>query len=52
MKPDKTYKMSKQLKTLLALMPFPNKETKSAWKKNMIAAEIHAKSVERVMMDR
>jgi hypothetical protein len=40
MKRDKNYKMSKRLKTLLALLPFKNKEARNSFKNNMIDAEI------------
>lgn len=44
-----TYKMSKPLKVSLALSKFKDAHQKGAWKKAMIAVEIHAKSVERVI---
>jgi len=50
MKRTATYKMSKQLKTMLALMKFENNEERSRFKQRMINAEIHAASVERVMI--
>ena len=40
MKRDKNYKMSKQLKTLLALLPFKGKEDRNRFRNNMIDAEI------------
>ena len=49
MKSTSTYKMSKPLKTSLALSKFKDAHQKGAWKKAMINAEIHAKSVERVI---
>lgn len=49
MKRPSTYKMSKALKTSLALSKFKNREQKNAWKNAMIDAEIHAASVERVI---
>jgi hypothetical protein len=44
-----TYKMSKPLKVSLALSKFKDAHQKGAWKKAMIAVEIHAKNVERVI---
>lgn len=49
MKRTSNYKMTKALKTSLALGRFKSKEQKNAWKNAMIDAEIHAASVERVM---
>lgn len=50
MKRTANYKMSKQLKTMLALMKFETPEEKSRFKTRMINAEIHASTVERVMI--
>ena len=50
MKRTATYKMSKQLKTMLALMKFETTEERSRFKQRMINAEIHAAGVERVMI--
>lgn len=50
MKRPANYKMSKQLKTMLALMKFETPEEKSRFKTRMINAEIHASTVERVMI--
>jgi hypothetical protein len=36
-----TYKMSKQIKTQLALIPWNSKEEKNAFKRLMVEAEIH-----------
>ncbi len=41
-KPTSTYKMSKPLKTMLALGSFKSKEERSLWKKAMIQAELTA----------
>lgn len=41
-KPTSTYKMSKPLKTMLALGKFRSKEDRNAWKKIMIQAELTA----------
>ncbi len=40
MKRDKNYKMSKKLKTLLALLPFKDKEDRNRFRNNMIDAEV------------
>jgi hypothetical protein len=40
MKRDKNYKMPKRIKTLLALLPFKNKEERNNFKNSMIDAEI------------
>ena len=48
-KPTSTYKMSKPLKRRLALTKFKDAHHKGAWKKAMMAVELHAKSVERVI---
>jgi len=42
--------MSKQLKTMLALMKFETTEERSRFKQRMINAEIHASTVERVLI--
>ena len=47
----KNYCMTRSTKTLLALMPFGNAETKSGFKSNMIDAEIFAESTERVVFN-
>jgi hypothetical protein len=44
MKRDKNYKMPKRLKTLLALLPFKNKEERNNFKNNMIDADIASQS--------
>jgi hypothetical protein len=41
-KPTANYKMSKPLKTSLALGQFKNKDQKAQWKRAMIDAEIEA----------
>jgi len=48
-KPTSTYKMSKPLKARLALAKFKDAHQKGAWKRAMMMAEIHARSVERVI---
>ena len=48
-KPTSNYRMSKPLKRRLALATFKDAHQKGAWKKAMIAVELHAKSVERVI---
>lgn len=50
MKRTSTYRMTKALKTSLALGRYKDKEQKDAWKNAMIGAEIHAASVERHIM--
>jgi hypothetical protein len=40
MKRDSNYKMTKQLKTLLALLPFKSREDRNRFRNNMIDAEI------------
>ena len=50
MKRTSTYKMSKRLKTMLALMPFHDKAEKDRWKSYMINAEVTAASVDRVVI--
>lgn len=42
LKPTKTYKMSKTLKTSLALSGFQDPHLKGAWKRAMIDAELAA----------
>ena len=49
MKFTSTYKMSKALKTHLALAKFKDAHQKGAWKRAMIEAEIHSRTVERVV---
>jgi hypothetical protein len=50
MKRTSTYRMTKPLKTSLALGRYKDKEQKDAWKNAMIGAEIHAAGVERHIM--
>ena len=45
LKPTKSYKMSKRLKTTLALGKFRNANERSAWKRAMIGAELAASVV-------
>ena len=40
--PNKTYRMSKSLKTSLALSPFQDPHKKGQWKRAMIDAELSA----------
>jgi hypothetical protein len=42
LKPTANYKMSKQLKTTLAIGKFRNEHDRSAWKRAMIGAELAA----------
>jgi hypothetical protein len=44
MKRDKNYKMSKRLKTLLALMPFKSQSDRNVFKNVMIDAELVTKT--------
>jgi hypothetical protein len=44
MKRDKNYKMSKRLKTLLALLPFKNTSDRNVFKNIMIDAELVSQS--------
>lgn len=48
---DKNYRMSKPLKSALALGRFNGAHDRGAWKKFAIAAEVHAKTVERAVYD-
>ena len=50
MKRPATYRMSKPLKTSLALGRYKDNVQKNAWKNAMVDAEIHAASVERHIM--
>lgn len=50
MKRPSTYKMSKRLKTALALGRYTDQNQRSAWKSAMADAEIYAASVERHIM--
>jgi hypothetical protein len=45
LKPTSNYKMSKSLKTSLALSKFKNKEQRDQWKRAMIDAELCSKIV-------
>jgi hypothetical protein len=45
LKPTSTYKMSKTLKTSLALSKFKNKEQRDQWKRACIDAELCSKIV-------
>lgn len=48
LKPTSTYKMSKTLKTSLALSSFQDPHQKGAWKRAMIDAELCSKIVVKV----
>jgi hypothetical protein len=40
MKPGKTFKLSKRYKTMIALMPFKNKDQRDAFRHMMIHAQL------------
>ena len=48
LKPNSTYKMSKQTKRTLALTGFKSKEQRDGWKRAMIDAELCSKIVVKV----
>jgi hypothetical protein len=51
MKKTETYKMSRQVKTSMSLMPgMINAEKRNYYKNMMIRAELHASSVEKVVL--
>jgi len=41
MKATSSYKMSKWIKTALALTPWDSKEAKNSYKRSMVTAELH-----------
>ena len=45
MKPDKNFRMSKRIKTMLALMPFKSQNDRNTFKSNMIDAQLSASVV-------
>ncbi len=49
---DKNYKMSKQLKTMLALSKFNSKEQRNQFKKNMIKAEHESRFAPRATLSK
>jgi hypothetical protein len=52
LKPTANYKMSKSLKTSLALGKFRNEHDRGAWKRAMIGAELAAQFVPKVSKNR
>ena len=50
MKTPSTFKLSKKNKTLIALLPFQDKEQRNAFKLNMIQAQYTSGTSERHMM--
>lgn len=50
MKTSHTFKLSKHAKTMIAMLPFKDKEQRSAFKRNMVESEYFASTVERHMM--
>jgi len=50
MKTPSTFKLSKRNKTMIALLPFANKEQRNAFKRNMIQAQYISDTSERHMM--
>lgn len=50
MKTPSTFKLSKKNKTLIALLPFQDKEQRNAFKRNMIQAQYTSDTSERHMM--
>ena len=51
MKKTETYKMSRQTKTIMSLFPgMIDREKRNNYKNMMIRAEIHANSVEKVVL--
>ena len=50
MKTPSTFKLSKKNKTMIALLPFKNREQREAFKRNMIQAQYIASTSERHMM--
>jgi hypothetical protein len=52
MKADKNFKMSKVTKRALALIDFPSKQSRNAFKKNMILAQIISEDVSRKPLNR
>ena len=50
MKTPSTFKLSKKNKTLIALLPFQDKEQRNAFKRNMIQAQYTSDTSERLMM--
>ena len=50
MKIPSTFKLSKRNKTMIALLPFANKEQRNAFKRNMIQAQYISHTSERHMM--
>ena len=50
MKTPSTFKLSKRNKTMIALLPFANREQREAMKRNMIQAQYIASTSERYMM--
>jgi hypothetical protein len=50
MKTSATFKLSKYAKTMIALLPFHDKQQRNAFRKNMVEGEYYASTVERQMM--
>lgn len=52
MRPDKNFRLSKETKRVLALADFPSKETRNAYKEQMIAAQMIAADASRKPLGR
>jgi hypothetical protein len=52
MKPTKTFNLSKRTKTMMALMPFKDQETRNAFKRMMIDAQLCSEIVPKNSKDK
>jgi hypothetical protein len=52
MKPTSTFKMSKQTKRYLAMLPFANNEQRAAFKRGSIQAQLAAEHASRAKLDK
>jgi hypothetical protein len=52
LKPDKNFKMAKETKSMLALMPFRNQEDRNSFKRAMINAQLAEEAAKRTSIKR
>lgn len=52
MKPTSSFKMSKQTKRFLALLPFKDQHERGAFKRSAIQAQLAAEAASRAKMDK
>lgn len=52
LKPDKNFRMNKQVKRMLALGGFKSSQERNSWKKCMISSQLHEEHAKRTTLKR